>query len=230
MIMQPIRIAIADDEALIRKGLGLLIDDWDDITTILYAQDGQDLINQLHDKSDWPDVLLLDLKMPNLDGIDTAKILCEKYDSIKIIVLSTIFNKAFVLNMLEIGASSYLPKNTDPTEFERAIREVATRGFYYSTQVLEFIRDNLTSKTRIKPRLSFNMQLSDREREILELICNQFTTSEIAKKLYLSPRTVDGYRNNLLSKLGCRNTAGLVAYAIQHQLVEIRGSHLFEQH
>ncbi len=217
-----INIGIADDEALFRRGLRLLLEDFNDIKVILEAEDGLDLLDRLQEKQDHPEILLLDLKMPRLNGIETAKILREQYPDLRIIILSTHYSKAFIINMIEIGAASYLPKNTVPEEVASTIRAVASKGFYYSNQVLEIMRENMMNKNIPKLKTPFEIEITQREREVLQLICEQMTTSEIADKLFISPRTVDGHRNNLLSKLDCRNTAGLVVYALQNGLVEIK--------
>ena len=216
-----IHLALADDEALFRKGMKLLLEDYEGISVVLEAQDGEQLLQQLRQAPTLPDVLLLDMKMPNLNGVETAKVLQEKFSSIKIIVLSTYFSKAFIVNMIELGAGAYLPKNATPDEVVATIREVYNNGFSYNQAVLEVIRDNMLQKSKPKMPLSFGVEITSREKEILQLICEEYTTGEIAEKLFISPRTVDGHRNNLLEKLGCKNVAGLVVYAIQHQLVKI---------
>lgn len=222
-----IKIAIADDEALFRKGMGMLLDDFEGIQFILEAENGEVLLQKLAAASEFPDIVLLDLNMPVLNGIDTAKRLKEIHPQLKIIVLSTYFSKAFIINMIEIGAASYLPKNTLPEEMEQTIREVAARGFFYNHAVMEIIRENMVQKTQPKITMPFQIELTNREKEVLQLICEQFKTTEIAEKLFISPRTVDGHRNNLLEKLGCRNTAGLVVFAIQHELVKINPESLW---
>lgn len=216
-----IQLAIADDEALFRKGMMALIQDWPDMHVLLDAQDGEDLLEQLRQAGNLPDVLLLDLNMPRLNGIETAKIIRETYPELKIVVLSTYFSNAFVLKMIELGAAAYLPKNSDPAEMRQTILEVVANGFSYSRPVLEIIRQNLQQKSKPKLRMPFGIELTGRELEILQLICEEYTTAEIAEKLYISPRTVDGHRNNLLEKLDCKNVAGLVVYAIQHELVRV---------
>ena len=219
--MSQLTIAIADDEALFRTGLKMLMEDYEGFKIIMEAQHGQDLLDQLAKAEVLPEVLLLDLKMPVLNGIETAKQLREKFPSIRIIVLSTHFSKAFILNMIEIGAASYLPKNSSPDEVAATIRAVANNGFHYNNQVMEVIRENMMNKNAPKPKAMPGADLTTREKEVLQLICEEYTTAEIAEKLYISPRTVDGHRNNLLAKLGCRNTAGLVVHALQNGLVKI---------
>ncbi len=216
-----IQLAIADDEALFRKGMIALIQDWPDMRVLLDANDGEDLLEQLRQAGNLPDVLLLDLNMPRLNGIETAKIIRETYPELKIVVLSTYFSNAFVLKMIELGAAAYLPKNSDPAEMRQTILEVVANGFSYSRPVLEIIRQNLQQKSKPRLRMPFGIELTTRELEILQLICEEYTTAEIAEKLYISPRTVDGHRNNLLEKLGCKNVAGLVVYAIQYDLVRL---------
>lgn len=216
-----IQLAIADDEALFRKGMIALLHDGQDMEIVLEAGDGEDLLDQLRKSEKLPDVLLLDLNMPRLNGIEAAKIIRDTFPELKIVVLSTHFSNAFVLNMIEIGAAAYLPKNTDPDEMRQTILDVLANGFSYSRSVLEVIHQNLRQKSKPKLPLPFGVELTGRELEILQLICEEYTTGEIAEKLYISPRTVDGHRNNLLEKLGCKNVAGLVVYAMQHELVHI---------
>ena len=222
-----IKIALTDDEALFRKGMRSLIEDFEGMEVILEATSGTDLLQQLANTTPLPDVLLLDLNMANLNGIETAKVLQKDYPSIKAIILSSYFSKAFVINLIEIGASAYLPKNALPEEVAQTIQEVIAKGFSYNDAVMQIIRENMVQKNRPKLKTPFKINLTKREQEILELICNQATTAEIAKQLFISTRTVEGHRNNLLQKLGCRNTAGLVVFALQHQLVQINPDTLF---
>ncbi|MEL6673006.1 MAG: response regulator transcription factor [Bacteroidota bacterium] len=217
-----IRIAIADDEALFRKGMGLLISEFDGMELAWEVGDGQELLDKLATLETLPDVLLLDLNMPRVTGIDAAKVIQKTYPQIRMVIISTYFSKSFILNMIELGATSYLPKNTQPAEVEKTIREVVDKGFSYNQAVMEVMRDQMMQKSRPKPVNSFGVTLTGREKEVLQLICEEYTTAEIAEKLFLSARTVDGHRNNLLQKLNCRNTAGLVVYAIQHQMVNIQ--------
>lgn len=213
-----IQIAITDDATLFRKGLNLLLEDYDDIEVIMEAENGQVLLDKLATEKH-PDIVILDLQMPVLDGVATAKILKEKHPDIRIIILSTHYSKAFIINMIEIGASAYLPKNAEPETFAKTIRNVYENGFHYSKEVWEMIQTNINKKQTTQ--VSFVPQLTARELEVLQCICEQLTASEIAEKLFISRRTVEGHRNNLLQKLNCRNVAGLVVYAIENNLVKI---------
>ena len=218
----PIHIAIADDEALFRRGMRLILEDYPDMDIQFEAENGEVLLQKIRESADPPDVLLLDLKMPQMDGIEAAKIIREQFPSILIIVVSSHVSKPFILNMIEIGAAGYLGKNADPEEVVETIRTVREKGFSYNSMVMEVIRDNITGK-QIPKAHSFNapMELTSREQEVLQLICEELTNAEIAQKLFISNRTVEGHRNNLLSKLGCRNTAGLVVYALKYNLVQL---------
>lgn len=214
-----IHLALADDETLFRKGMRILIEGFEGMEVVLEAEHGQDLLDKLATADPLPNVLLLDLNMPQLNGVETAKQLQRDYPSLRVIVLSTYFSKKFILSMVELGASSYLAKNSAPEAVETSIREVFDKGFSYSDPVMEVIRENMVKK--MKPKPSFGPQLTERELQVLQLICEQKTAQEIAETLFISVRTVDGHRNNLLQKLNCRNTAGLVVYALQHNLVDV---------
>ncbi|WP_020536152.1 response regulator transcription factor [Lewinella cohaerens] len=216
------RIAIADDEELFRKGISMLLTDFEGVELAFQAGNGQELLDQLAAVETQPDILLLDLNMPILDGVEAAKILQEKYPELKFIVLSSYYSKAFIVKMIELGAAAYLVKNSTPEDMEHTIREVAEKGFYYDDKVMSVIRDNIITKTRPPSRVSFRNEISNREQEVLQLICEELTTPEIAARLFISPRTVHGHRNSLLSKLDCKNTAGLVVVALQEGLVDIK--------
>ncbi len=216
-----ILIAIADDEALFRRGMRLILEDYAEIKVLLEAENGQDLLSKIRASTELPDVLLLDLKMPVMGGVEAAEIIRREFPSIMIVVVSSHFSKAFIINMIEIGASAYLGKNADPDEVVETIRMVREKGFYYSSAVMEVIRENIINKIPMKSQRAFEVELTNREKEVLQLICEEYTTQEMADRLFISIRTVEGHRNNLLSKLGCRNTAGLVVHALQSGLVKI---------
>jgi DNA-binding NarL/FixJ family response regulator len=217
-----IKIAIADDEALFRAGMSFILSRVKNFEIIFEAENGSDLIEKLKSAPEKPDVVLMDLKMPLLNGVESTKILQKEYPEIKVIAVTSYDGKSFITNMIDVGASSYLLKNTSPKIVVHTINEVYDKGFYYDERVLKIIHENLLSakSKRIKSDLDNNL-LTKREKEILELICNQYTTNEIADKLFISPRTVEGHRNNLLLKTESKNVAGLVIYGIQKKLIEL---------
>lgn len=216
------KIALADDEALFRRGIALILEEMEDTEIVFEAENGQSMLDQLARAPVQPDVLLLDLNMPVLNGVDAAKALREQYPELRFIVLTTYFSKSFVLSMLELGAAAYLPKNATPELMQTTVREVVEKGFFYNDEVLAIIRENMVKPTRQKLSKPFQPNLTAREKEVLQLICEEHTTPEIAEQLFISTRTVEGHRNNLLSKLQCRNTAGLVVVALQEGLVDIK--------
>lgn len=220
-----IKIVIADDEQLFRTGMRFLLERTHEFEVIFEAEDGAQLIDLL-DKSDQkPDIILMDLKMPKLNGVEATKIIHSDYPDIKIIALTSYGGKSFIINMIDVGASSYLLKNTSPKDVIFTIKEVHNKGFFYNEKVMKMIHENLLSSSGKKIRSDLDKKLlSKREIEVLELICAEYTTNEIAEKLFISPRTVDGHRNNLLLKTGSKNVAGLVIYGIQKKLIELSSS------
>lgn len=217
--MDTIKIILVDDEVLFRKGIFFLLDREENIQIIFEASDGDELINFLQNTSTFPDIILMDLKMPTLNGVEATRIIRNDYPSIKIIALTSYNTETFIKNMIEVGASSYLIKNTTPKEMIETINKVANQGFYYN----DFVFKIMNSESRLN-RSNFedkyeDYNLSSRELEVLKLICKQNSATEIAQKLSISARTVDGHRNNLLFKTNSKNIAGLVLFAIQHNIV-----------
>jgi len=217
-----VKIAIADDEQLFRAGIKFLLEKVSDFEILFEAENGQELIDRIAASEEIPDIILMDLKMPVLNGVETTKVIHKEYPDLKIIALTSYGGKSFIINMIDVGASSYLLKNASPKTVIYTINEVYDKGFHYNEEVMKMIHENLISANGKKIRSDLDKKLlSKRELEVLELICSEYTTSEIAEKLFISPRTVDGHRNNLLLKTGSKNVAGLVIYGIQKKLVEL---------
>ncbi|MNE27346.1 Transcriptional regulatory protein DegU [compost metagenome] len=212
-----IKIALVDDEILFRKGISFLLQREENIDVIFEATNGEELISQLSEREIKPDIIIMDLKMPVLNGVEATKIIKKLFPDIKIIALTSYDTKSFIANMIQVGAVAYLIKNTTPKDLIHTISEVAKKGFYYNENVLKTIQETIVSPKNSRGGLETNF-LSPREIEILQLICQQKTTAEIAEHLFLSPRTIEGHRNNLLLKTESRNIAGLVVYAIQNEL------------
>lgn len=219
--MANIRVAITDDQVLFRRGMASIINTFENISIVLEADNGRILLDSLQGTEPIPDVVLLDLSMPELNGIETTKLLHVHYPSIKIIILSVYGEDRFVTHLMELGVNAYLFKNVEPEEVERAIRTVIDKDFYFNEAFLNAMKNRLTNK-RQKITLTDNIPstLTSREIEVLNLICKQRTAQEIADQLFISVRTVDGHRNNLLEKTGARNSAGLVLFAIKHRLID----------
>ncbi|AXT55588.1 DNA-binding response regulator [Aquimarina sp. AD1] len=210
-----IKLAIADDETLFRQGITFILDKENNIEICIQAENGNDLVKQLNLSKELPEVILMDLKMPDLNGVETTKIVKKKFPEIKIIALTSYYSKPFIINMIQQGAVAYLAKNATPTEVINTINQVAIKGFYYDDNVMSILEEaSLKSKKKTRD----SEYLTSREREVLKLICEQKTTTEIAEQLFISPRTVEGHRNNLLVKTGSKNIAGLVIHAIENQI------------
>tara|TARA_R110000868_G_scaffold36900_11_gene130557 strand:+ start:715 stop:1380 length:666 start_codon:yes stop_codon:yes gene_type:complete len=213
-----IKLILVDDEVLFRKGISFLLDREEKIKVIHEASNGKELLSFLENSKIHPDIIIMDLKMPLLNGVEATKVIHKEYPKIKIIALSSYRSKSFVANLMHLGAVSYLVKNTTPKELLKTIHEVNSKGFYYDDYVMKVIKDIALSDSIIDKELKSNY-LTSREVEVLQLICEQKTTSEIAELLFISPRTVDGHRNNLLLKTESKNIAGLVFFAIQNKIV-----------
>lgn len=216
-----IKIILADDEVLFRKGLSFLLQREENIEILHEVSDGSELISFLNESDVHPDIIIMDLKMPLLNGVDATRIVHCDFPKIKVIALTSYDSKSFIANMIAIGAASYLVKNTTPTDMIYTINEVCRKGFHYNENVMQVIQEGIIP-TNTKVKSSFDEDyLTNREKEVLQLICKQMSTHEIADKLFLSPRTVEGHRNNLLLKTESKNVAGLVVYAIQNEIITI---------
>lgn len=216
-----IRVAIIDDHRLFRKGLAALIETNDDMQVTLEGENGQELIDALNNTTaNVADVVILDLEMPVMDGQQTAQMLQKDYPEVKPIIVSMHNDSQFIIDLMEAGARGYLLKNAAPEEMETAIRSVHETGYFFNDTVSRTMLHGLVAKNKVTPQFKNQDALSQRELEVLQLICEEYTTAEIGEKLFISPRTVEGHRNNILLKTGARNTAGMVVYAIKHQLFD----------
>lgn len=207
-----IRLALADDQHLFRKGLALLLRDMADAQVVLECANGEELLTAL--KRTAVDIVLLDLQMPVLDGTETMKRIRRDHPEMKVIILSTHDEDAFIARLMELGANGYMLKTAEPDEIDTAIRSVAANGYYFSELVDRVMLHGLVERKQVKPVFNEIDPLSERELEVLRGICQELTTAEIAERIFVSPRTVDFHRNNLLLKTGARNAAGLVVYAM----------------
>ena len=216
-----IKIAITDNEELFRKGIRTLLDREDDFKILFEANNNQELIKQIN-PSRLPDIILLDVKTPISNSVKTIKLIHKKHPSIKIIILTSYSNKFSVLNTINNGAAAYLLKSANFKTVVKTIKKVFTQGIYYDDMVSGIINEYISNSKKINQKVKLHeSSLSEREHQILELICSQFTSAEIAEKLNISRRTVDGHRNRMLLKTASKNIAGLVIYGIQKQLIEV---------
>ncbi len=217
--MPPIKLVIADDETLFLNGLKAILENQARLKILFTANNGESLLKQLK-TSELPDIVLLDLRMKEMDGTEITEHLKEFYPDLKIIILSSHYREAFLGYMMKLGVNAFLPKNIALDELMRIIEKVDKKGLYFTDSQLNSLHQQLSSGQKMSsPKLIEETELTRREKEILQLICEQYTNAEIAEKLFISIRTVEGHRNNLLLKTGAKNTVGLVLYALFHQLV-----------
>ncbi len=210
-----IDIIIADDHQIFLEGIVSLINDTKDINIIGTALNGHDVLELLKHQS--ADIVILDINMPEMDGIELNTILKKKFPTIKTLVLSTYSYPDKIAHLAKNGANGYLLKNTSKIELLNAIYSVASHNNHFSPEVKDKYMNSIFNKDDNAEIIS---ELSEREKEVIKLITQEYTAQEIAKKLFISQHTVNTHRKNLLSKLDVKNVAGLVKYAIKNGLVE----------
>lgn len=213
-----IKVVLADDEELFRAGIALILSRDPEIEIVYQAENGQQLLDYLKGQKTRPDIVVTDIKMPELNGVEVTKILKKVYPEIGVVALTTYNTKPFIRNMISVGASAYLVKNSAPAHMLHTVKQVYHNGFYYDKDVMEVLNKKYPKTSDSKTAFDADF-LTERETEILTLICKQFITSEIASELHISPRTVEVHRKNLLAKTGVKNIAGLVIFALQNGLV-----------
>lgn len=216
--MSIIKIAIADDYKIYRDGLKVGLSADENLDIIMEADNGEDLLKELETST--PDVILMDLKMPIMDGMEATKAVRKKYPSIKVLVVTMYEDDKFIIHMMENGANGYLLKNAEPDEIRKSIYAVHENGYYFNDLVNKALLKKLVLKNNLKPSFNQNVELTERELEVLKLICEEKTAAEIGKEIFLSPRSVEGIRQRLIEKVGVRNTAGLVMFAVKNNMVD----------
>ncbi|HMJ48757.1 MAG TPA: response regulator transcription factor [Ferruginibacter sp.] len=218
MLPEQITVAIADDHKIFRKGVILSMRPYSNIKFVMEAENGEDLIQKI--AGDQPDVILCDLKMPVKDGIDATKIITKNYPKIRVIILTMYEDERFVGHLMDCGAAGYLLKSTEPAEIKRAIMDVMRTGFYLNPFVNKVLIKKNYSKQKFTPTLTTEVVLSEREKEVLTLVCMEFTATEIAGKMSISARTVEAIKDRLMERFGVKNSVGLVFYAMKNQLID----------
>jgi two-component system, NarL family, response regulator DegU len=217
--MEKIRVAIADDHTIFRRGLVSILRNNEDFDIVYEAENGQELMDGIAVHN--PQVVLMDLNMPVLDGIRATTKIKGVYPDLKIIIISMHDEDHFVSHLMELGANGYLLKDAHPDEVEKAIYTCHTEDYYYGAFLLRVMHNRLINKTTRKKSitLSSEINLSERELEVLEHICEGTTSPQIAEMVSLSVRTVEGHRNRIMEKTGTKNIAGLVAWAVRNGIV-----------
>lgn len=215
--MNNIKVALVDDHVLLRKGLANLISSQGYITHF-ECDNGKQLINRL-DKHNLPDIILMDINMPEMDGFESTLWLKRNYPIVKVIALSMYDDENAIIRMLKNGAKGYILKDVEPSELQTAINAVLTKGFYYSETVTGKLVHTIQEIDKDDNDHKQVLKLNEKEIEFLKLVCTEMTYKEIADRMYLSPRTIDGYRDQLFDKLNVKSRVGLVLFAIKNGLI-----------
>ena len=216
--MDIIKVAIADDHKIFRKGVILSLKPYHNIQFVLEAENGEELIKGVEEAK--PDIILMDLKMPVKDGIETTKYLNKHFPAIRILILTMYEDERFVGHLMDSGANGYLLKSTDPEEIKQGIMDVMRTGFYLNNFVNRVLIKKNYSKQKFNPNLNSEVVISDREKEVLSLVCLEYTAQEIAQKMDISARTVEAIKDRLMERFGVKNSVGLVFFAMKNSLIE----------
>lgn len=217
--MKKIRLAIADDHKIFRNGLKATLEDCPDFDLLLEAGNGKQLIGQLATVT--PDVILMDIKMPEMDGIQTTAYVKQFYPNIKVLALSMFNEDKYIVNMMKAGASGYLLKNAEPEEIIEAISTVFYRDYYFNEHLSITLIKQLAGNPNTASAGQSLSDFNEREIEVLKLVCQECSNQEIADKICLSVRTVEGYRARLFEKTKSKNLVGLVIFAIKTGIINV---------
>ena len=218
MTPEIINVAIADDHKIFRRGVILSLKTYHNIRFILEAENGEELIKGIEKEE--PDIVLMDLKMPVKDGIETTKYLNKHYPKIRILILTMFEDERFVGHLMDSGANGYLLKSTEPAEIKQGIMDVMTNGFYLNNFVNRVLIKKNYAKQKFNPNLNSEIVISEREKEVLSLVCMEYTAQEIAQKMDISPRTVEAIKDRLMERFGVKNSVGLVFFAMKNGLID----------
>lgn len=214
-----IRVLIADDHTLFRKGMSMMVKTFPGVVEVKDVENGQKALDYLADNP--VDILLLDLEMPVLDGWETSRKVVNNFPDTYVIMISMHDSLKLISDLIEIGVHSYLLKSAEPEEVQKAIMSVINNDFYYNQLVAKALHQKVKSGGADKILTDDKNQLTKREIEILELICQELTMKEIGEKLFISEQTIHTHRKNLMRKTEAKNAVGLVKFAIQNHIVSL---------
>ena len=215
-----IKIAIADDHKIFRDGIKMALSSKDNLKMIWEAENGKDLMHKIEIKK--PDVLLMDIRMPEIDGINAISMLRKEHDDVKIIVLTMYDDQQMISKMMEMGANAYQTKTTDPDEIYEAILTCMNDEFYFNQLVNNAVMGKLMQKKNVRHHYgnAAPITFSEKELKILQLLAEDKTTEEISKIIFLSPRTIETIRQNMKNKVGAKTIGGLITYGMRNKMIE----------
>lgn len=214
--MANIQIAIVDDHEIVRDGIKILLEDEPGLDIIAEAETGKEAVKMCGKQQ--ADLIIMDITMPEMDGIEATRIIKEKYPDVKVLALTMLSEDQHIRKMIKAGASGYILKSSGKQELIKAIKTIIDGQHYFSNDATQVILQELVSPEVKRVKEEDEVHITERELEVLQLIVNEYTNQEIADRLFVSVRTVDAHRRNLLQKTGAKNTAGLVKYALQNSL------------
>jgi two-component system invasion response regulator UvrY len=215
-----IGVVLVDDHVLLRSGLASLINSFGDYRVLFQADNGEDFEKALH-SGDVPDIVLMDINMPVMDGYETTLWLKENHPEVRVLALSMYDHENSIIRMFKAGAKGYILKDCDPAELRAALDDIAIKGFYYSEMVTGKLIHSINSLDGSDSQVKTITKLNDKEITFLKYACTELTYKEIADQMFLSPRTIDGYRDELFQKLGVKTRVGLVMYAVKNGIINL---------
>jgi DNA-binding NarL/FixJ family response regulator len=213
-----IKVAIADDHKIFRDGIRMALKGKEYLKILWEAENGKDLMHKIKLKK--PDVLLMDIRMPEMDGVNAISLIRKEFDDIKIIVLTMYDDQEMITKMMEMGANAYLTKTSDPEEIYQAILTCMNDDFYFNELVNKAVLSKLQTKKQVRQFYPNPVKFSEKELRVLKLISEDKTTEEISKEVFLSPRTVETIRQNMKTKVGAKTIAGLIMYGTRNKLID----------
>src|SRR6188768_4149352 len=219
MTADQIKVAIADDHKIFRDGIKMALRDKEYLKILWEAEDGKDLMHKL--KIKMPDVILMDIRMPEVDGINAISLIRKEYEALKIIVLTMYDDQEMITKMMEMGANAYLTKTTDPDEIYQAILTCMNDDFYFNDLVNKAVMGKLMQKKNVRQHYGSNtpVHFNEKELKILQLLAEDKTTEEISKIIFLSPRTIETIRQNMKTKVDAKTIGGLIMYGMRNKLI-----------
>ncbi|WP_410004759.1 response regulator [Aequorivita nionensis] len=203
-------VVVVDDHFLLSQAIGGLVQEFNNFDVLYLCKNGRDLLDKFEDPNNIPDLVLMDIKMPILNGIETAEKLKKDYPNVKVLALSIEEDEYTILKMLRAGAKGYLMKDTKKDILEKALLEVMQKGQYYTNNVSKILMESIEK--------NIDTEIKDKELEFIKLACTDMSYKEIAKAMFCSYKTVEGYRDSLYKKLGIKNRIGLMLFAIHHNM------------
>lgn len=221
----PLKIAVVDDHNLFRKGLITLVKLADDrnYLVVLEAENGKDMIRKL-DKKALPDILMLDIDMPEMDGYETMAWLKDHFPSVSVLVVSMVDNEEAIVRMMRLGVKGYLSKDIEVEDVHQALQSISAKGYYYTDFITGKLIDSIKHERGESKALSEQIvlnQLSENELKFVKLACSEMTYEQIAEKMFLSPKTIDGYRSAVFSRFNIKNRPGLILFALKNKLFSV---------